>query len=192
MRERASIYRPRANAGFSLIEMLIAALLMALIALGLIPLFMRAVRDNEMGNDYSSGSNGSKSGLEVAAQVDMHSELLQVPVGATEGVVRDSWTKGDPNQIGDASEGIWWPGIPTDKGQILWGRETTTHEYSMGDLDALKKDFTLTPDERQTGTGATPSTFSQLKEVEVIMDSESSSIILGGGRRVAFRSLKGF
>ncbi|WP_289465381.1 hypothetical protein, partial [Klebsiella pneumoniae] len=75
---------------------LIAAALLALIALGLIPLFMRAIRDNETGSDFTAASNGSKSGLEVTSQLDVHSKLLQVPVGATEVVVRDSWTQGDP------------------------------------------------------------------------------------------------
>lgn len=191
MRDRVSIRR-RGGAGFSMIEMLIAAALLMFIALGLIPLFVRSIRNNETGSDYSAGSNGSKSGLEVSSQIDIKSKTLEVPSGATEVVVRDSWTQGDPTRIGDPNEGTWWPDAPTDKGLILWRRETTTHDFSMGDLDKQREDYTLDPDEREVGTGSAPNPFAQLKEVEVILESESDSAILGGGRRVSFRSLKGF
>lgn len=192
MRNRISVRRKRTTAGFSLIEMLVAAALLAIIALGLIPLFVRSIRDNETGSDYTAGSNGSKSGLEVTSQLPFFSDVLELPSGATEWVVRDSWTTGDPDKIGDDDEGSWWPGIPTDKGRVVWGRTTTTHEYSMGDLDATRNDFTLDPAERETGTGGAPNPFSQLKEVEVTLVSESTNAMLGGGRRVTFRSLKGF
>jgi hypothetical protein len=193
MRDRPSIHRLRASAGFSLIEMMIAAALLMFIALGLIPLFVRSIRDNETGGDFTAGSNGSKSGLEVSAQIDiLHSKVLEVPVGQTEVVVRDSWAQGDPNRIGDAEEGTWWPEAPSDKGRILWTREMTTHEYSMGDLNKQNRDYTLTPEEREIGTGGGPNTFAQLKEVEIVMESASDNALLGGGRRVSFRSLKGF
>jgi prepilin-type N-terminal cleavage/methylation domain-containing protein len=192
MKHRTSFRRPRASAGFSLIELMIAAALLAFIALGLIPLFVQSMQNNETGSDYSAGSNGSKSGLEVTAQVDIRSKTMELPVGGLENVVRDSWTQGDPKEIGDAEEGTWWPGAPTDKGRILWRREMTTHEYSMGDLDKQKGDYTLTPEEREAGAGIWPNPFAQLKEVDVILVSESDNAMLGGGRRVSFRTLKGF
>jgi len=179
----------RKTAGFSLIEMMVAAALLLFIALGIIPLFARAIHDNATGSDFTQATNGTRSRLEESLQLPFGSRILDVPAGQTTGEVLESWAQGDRETTGDANEG-WWPGAPADKGLLLWERRTRTRQYSMSDLDKQRGDFTLTPDERLTG--GTDPIFVHLKEVEVVLASEKGSAVLGGGRTVTFRVLKPF
>ncbi len=183
----ASIRRQRGNAGFSLIEMLVAAALLMFIALGLIPLFVQAMRDNETGSDLTTATSGNKSKLEESSQVPMSSPDLVPDMGSTQHLARDSWTQGDATKINDRNEG-WWAGVPSDKGRILWKREMQVYQYSMSSLDKQRQDYVLAPNERLPG-GTNP-IYAPLKEVEVVVESESRSAILGGGRRMIFHGLK--
>jgi type II secretory pathway pseudopilin PulG len=184
-----SARRVDAAAGFSILEALIAGAILLFIALGLVPLFAQAIRDNETGSDTTQATNGNKSRLEESLQLPFNSTVLDVPAGAGEGQVVESFSQGDRNRVGDDNEG-WWPGAPADKGMLLWTRTTRIHQYSMGDLDKRSKDFVLTPDEREPG-GSDPA-YVHLKEVEVVLESEKDSTLFGGGRRVTFRVLKPF
>ena len=51
-------------AGFSIIEALIAAAILLIIALGLLPLFSRSINDNVSGNDATQATNGSRTQIE--------------------------------------------------------------------------------------------------------------------------------
>ena len=176
-------------AGFSMIEVLVAATLLLFIALGLIPLFTRAIRDNETGSDTTQASSGNKSKLEETLQLPFNNSALDVPAGLAEGQVVESYAQGDRYKVGDANEG-WFFGAPSGKGLLLWTRTTRVHQYSMGDLDKRSRDFVLEEDEREPG-GSDP-TYVHLKEVEVTLESEKESTLFGGGRRVTFRVLKPF
>ena len=103
--------------------------ILLIIALGLIPVFAQAIRNNETGSDYLQATNGNKSRLEESSSLSVNHQSLVLPIGATEGQVVESYAQGDRNQIGDAAEG-WWSGAPVDKGQILWTRTTRVHVYS--------------------------------------------------------------
>jgi len=182
-------HRVEAAAGFSLVEALVAAAILLVIALGLIPLFARSIRDNQAGSDFTQATNGNKSRLEESEQIPFNSSTLDVPNGLTEGQVVESYSQGDRTKTADANE-KWWPGAPTDKGTLLWMRTTLIHQYSMGALDKRAKDFVLSPTERQPG-GSDP-IYIHLKEVEVTLDSDRKHDLFGGGRRVTFRLLKPF
>lgn len=179
-------------AGFSMIEVMIAGAILLIISLGLIPLFVQAVRNNETGGDYLQATNGNKARLEEAESLPVNSETLALPVGVTEGSSVESWAQGARNQIGDAAEG-WWPGTPTGKGQVLWTRTTRIHAFSIGALDQDAKDFTLSASERLTGASDTSDLGNQnIKEVEVVLESEKDSSVFGGSKRTTFRMLKIF
>lgn len=180
--------RPRTVAGFSLVEVMIAALLLAFIALGLSPLFMRAIRNNAAGGDLTEATNGSKSKLEESLQLPFGSRILELPAGQVSGEILESWAQGERELVGDADEG-WWPDAPVDKGLLLWERRTLVQQYGMSVLDKQKGDFILAPDERLAG-GSDP-VFVHLKEVEVVLDSRKESGIFGGKRTVT-RVLKPF
>jgi len=175
--------------GFSMLEVLVAGTIMLFIALGLVPLFAQAIRNNETGSDVTQGTNGNKSRLEESLQLPFNNSALDVPAGLDEGQVVDSFAQGDRTKTGDANE-KWWPGAPADKGLLLWTRTTRIHQYSMGDLDKRTKDYVLTPSEREPG--GTDPIYVHLKEVEVVLESEKEHALFGGGRRITFHLLKPF
>lgn len=186
------------EAGFSMVEVLIAAVLLLFIALGLVPLFGRAIANNATGSDFSQATNGNRSRVEETLQIPFNSAILNLPTGDTEVEAHDFWAGGYPGQVGDSAEG-WWTTTdgepPTGKGQVLWERRVVTHQYNMNSFS--KADFSLTPDEQEPGVPEREpgvpeySPFIHLKEIEVVLESDRSDV-LGGGRRVAFRVFKPF
>jgi Tfp pilus assembly protein PilV len=154
-----------------MIELMIAAVLLMVIALGLIPLFAQAIRNNATGSDVSQAANSNSSRIEEALQLPFNSESFEIKSGQPSREVDDSWARGNL-VIGDKSEG-WWPAVdakgtsPTGKGLILWNRLMTTQQYSMNNLDPKKNDFTLTADEKELG--GTEPIFVHLKQIEVVL-----------------------
>ena len=172
------------EAGFSLVESLVAAIILLFIALGLIPLFARSLRDNTSGNDSTQASNHSKAKLEEYLQLPFNNQAVELAPAATQTVADESWAQGDATQVGDANEG-WWPGAPAGRGKLLWGRQTTVRQYGIADLDDGKLNNPL--------PGGTEPVFVHFKEVEVRLESErQTGNALGGGRVFTFRVLKPF
>lgn len=175
---------PVREAGFSLIESLIAALILLFIALGLIPLFARSLRDNTAGSDSTQASNHGKAKLEEYLQLPFNNSVVDLAPASTQTVVGESWAQGDVAQVGDANEG-WWAGTPTGRGRLLWSRQTTVRQYGITDLDDNVLNNPL--------PGGTEPVFVHFKEVEVRLESEREvGNALGGGRAFTFRVLKPF
>jgi Tfp pilus assembly protein PilV len=168
--------------GFSLVEAAIAAAILLIIALGLIPLFTRSMLDNSSGNDSTQASNHGKTRLEELIQLPFNHQSLAVTAGQPFSQTTESWTQGSVDELGDPLEG-WAPGVPAGRGQILWQRVTRVSQYSISDLD----DGVL--DDPQPG-GTQPN-FIHLKQIEVVLDSQRSSVI-GGGRDLTLRVIKPF
>lgn len=171
------------TSGFSIIEPLIAAAVLLIIALGLIPLFARAMVDNNIGNDATQASNHGRTRLEELIQLPFNHQSLTLANGAPETQAGESWTLGFADQIGDADEG-WWPGAPADKGLTLWSRTTRVRQFNINDLDDGRLD--------NPQAGGTQPIFVHLKEVEVQLDNAKQGSILGGGRPFTVRVLKAF
>lgn len=175
---------PSSAAGFSVVESLIAALILLIIALGIIPLFARALRDNTAGADATQASNHGRATLEEYQQLPFNNQALTLAPGATTLARDESWAQGARDAFGDDDEG-WWPGTPSGRGLLLWIRTTTVRQFGMNDLD----------DGRLTNPlpGGTQPAFVHLKEIEVRLESERPvESPLGPGRRIVFRVLKPF
>lgn len=173
-----------AAAGFSVVETLVAAVILLFIALGLIPLFARALRDNTAGNDASQAVNYGRAKLEEFEQLPFNNQALTLAPGSTVRAVADSWAQGSRGDVGDPDEG-WWPGAPLDRGLLLWTRTTSVRQYGIGDLDDGELENPL--------PGGTQPIFVHLKEIEVRLESERpQDSPLGPGRVVTFRVLKPF
>lgn len=171
-------------AGFSVVESLIAALILMIIALGIIPLFARALRDNTAGADATQASNHGRARLEEYQQLPFNNQDLALPPGALALNRDESWAQGVRDDVGDDDEG-WWPGTPSDRGLLLWHRTTTVRQYGMNDLDDARLGDPL--------PGGTQPAFVHLKEIEVRLESERPvESPLGPGRRITFRVLKPF
>jgi Tfp pilus assembly protein PilV len=173
----------RPEAGFSLVEALIASVILLIIALGLIPLFARSIHDNAVGADATQATNHGKAELEECMQLPFNNQKLAIPAADTVGSTVESWAQGDPTHIGDANEG-WQAGAPTDKGALVWTRTTRVRQYNISDLEDNGALTTPLPGNAQP-------IFVHLKEVEVELDGDRG-VALGGGRRAFYRVLKPF
>lgn len=169
----------------SLIEALIAAAILLTIALGLLPLFTRAILDNSAGNQATQATNYARSRTEALFQVPFDNQALDIPAGQPERTDVDSWAVGAPEQVGDAAEG-WWPGRPTNKGLLLWTRETRVRQYGVEDLqDDAELDNPL--------PGGTDPAFVQLKEIEIrLRPTGAPGSPLERGDDMVVRTLKPF
>ncbi len=172
---------PARETGFSLIEALIAAAIMMVIALGLLPLFSRAINDNVSGNDASQATNNSRTQVEEILQLPFANQRLVVPAGSKLLETKDYWTRGDAQQEGGSNEG-WWANA-SGHGQVLWNRTTHVRQYSISDLADGKLDTPL--------DGSTQPTFVQLKQIEVVVDNPKKNIF-GNGQGITLTVLKPF
>ncbi len=131
---------PRSSeAGFSVIEGLIAALLLLVVTLGILPLFSRAMSNNVKGNDSTRQSNGATDSLESAEALPFNSGALFVAGGSTSVVVNETLAlkkiaspTGGPDQ---AISNLWE--LPADLGtddlQIM-NRQRTVRQFSFDDF----------------------------------------------------------
>jgi type II secretory pathway pseudopilin PulG len=113
--------------GLSLIETLIASGLLLVIALGLAPLFSRAITTNTHANSYTEASNSARSALEGYFQLDFNAPELTLPPGETILETREylhpdqgTWVAFD--QPGDIATGA------------LWIRTIQIQQFSIADL----------------------------------------------------------
>jgi prepilin-type N-terminal cleavage/methylation domain-containing protein len=191
----------RGRSGFSLIEALIAAAILLIIALGLIPMFARAINDNTTGNDSTQSTNGGRTELEDMLGLPFANARLTITGGDTVSETTDFFAEGDPKLMGDPNEG-WWQGAPKldttkhsvdqNKGLILWTRNTRVRQYSLNDLTSDPYLDTPLP-------GNTAPAFFQLKEIEVVMNNPKQAdpqnplgMLLGTGQGMTLRIIKPF
>ena len=186
----------RRERGTSLVEVLVAALLLVIVALGLVPLLTRAMASNVSGADSTTVSNYAKTGAENLRQASFFWQELIVPAGQTEGLQTYYWTRGDGREVGDGMEG--WVRMaaapdpdtilppPGGRGAVPGRRNTRVHYYNINDLSADSR-FNDPLD------GGIDPIFVHLKDYEVEVEGvDTSSIILGERRRIIVRTLKAF
>jgi type II secretory pathway pseudopilin PulG len=157
----------RGDAGFSMIEALIAAAILLIIALGLLPLFTRAINDNVSGNDATQATNAGRTQIEEMMNLPMDNQRLTVSAGGG-GVAggtletKDYWTAGALDQTGDADEG-WWTDA-AGHGPVLWNRTTTVSDYNLAKLDStgFNKDTVL------------------LKQIDVVVENPKKNLFGNG------------
>jgi len=178
----------RREAGFSIIEALIAAAILLIIALGLLPVFSRAISDNVTGNDATQATNGSRTELEELLQMPFNTQRLLVTAGQTQTQTKDLYTraKTDPStgayEIGNATEG--WTADASGRGPVLWNRTTTVQQYSISDLD---DNGTLdTPLNGSIDSGAV-----HLKQIQVQIENPKKGLF-GNGQGITLTVLKAF
>lgn len=73
----------RPEAGFSLIEVLIASMLLLFIVIGVLPLFSRSMMNNIQGNDASNFANSAVEGFESMFSLPFNNDLISLPAGQT-------------------------------------------------------------------------------------------------------------
>jgi Tfp pilus assembly protein PilV len=73
--------RPHGESGFSLVEVIIASLIMLLVALAIIPLFTMAASSNLQGASSTSAANYARDRLELLWQLPFNDSRLTITAG---------------------------------------------------------------------------------------------------------------
>lgn len=161
---RRSQRRRQSQRGFSLVEALIAAGLMLIIVLGILPLFTGAIRSNATGRDYMEVNNLARSHAEELFQLQFN----DLPVGTT-------------NEFFSHKDQIWKAGSKTSlpAGEVAdYFRTTVLRQYNIKDLN------TPMP-------AGSPTESVHLKEIEVMVETANTSGgPLGPAKRTTVRLWK--
>jgi prepilin-type N-terminal cleavage/methylation domain-containing protein len=166
--------RARGEKGFSLIEVLIAAGIFLIVALGIVPFFTQAIVNNRAGADYTQSTNYAKSELERLFSLPMSSPDLQVTAGTSTVTVA---------YYSQATH--TWVSSLTSGDAAVWTRTVTIRMYSLSGMlnggavtDAL--------------AAGTPPAFVHARQIQVNVQSGRAGGPLGGGKQVTLSVFKTF
>ena len=118
-----SAERPH-EACFSLVEVLIASVLLLFIVIGVLPLFSRSMMNNIQGNDASNITNSAVESFETLFTVPFNNDLITVPAGSTL-VQRQQFYSLKTNQ--------WLAVIPSGD-QSQYTRQLSLRQFSFADV----------------------------------------------------------
>lgn len=164
------------RSGFSLVEVLIAAAIMLVVALGLLPLFSQAMVNNSAGNDYTQVSNHAKSEVERLNQLAIDSADLTIAAGQPSRITEDFYSLKRKRWVNAATLGSERP---------VWSRTTTIRQCGVTDVSAGRCATSL--------PGGTDSSAIHVKDIEVqIVGGRPEGGILGTGKRITLATLKPF
>ena len=127
------------EAGFSIIEGLIAALLLLVVTLGILPLFSRAMNNNVKGNDSTRQSNGAVDAIETSLALPFNSGDMTMPIGSTSVVVADTLALkkiASPTGGLDQTISTRWE-LPADLGTYdvqVMNRQQTLQQFAFSDF----------------------------------------------------------
>jgi Tfp pilus assembly protein PilV len=168
--------KPVPAAGMSLIEVLIAVALMVTVALSLLPLFSRSIRQNREGANYTEVTNIARSTLDMYIQMDINSPMLQVPAGADVLERHEYWDEAD--QV--------WRVMPDGDVQPpdgnRWQRTVQVRQFSVGDMSDGTLDNPL--------DGSEPIENVHMKVVRVIVRPRWDGTLLGRPQPFAIETVK--
>ncbi len=121
-RSNISKRRPRSARGFSIVEVLVAAGILLVILLGLLPIFTRSAMSNSSGNQYTQLTNAAKSELERLADLPIDSAEIVVPNGNTELVTTQYYSGSQSQWVDNATLGSEEP---------IWNRKVTVRQCDL-------------------------------------------------------------
>lgn len=159
----------------SMIEAVLAAVILLLIAVGILPMFTRSMASNASGADSTYVSNMATARAEEMLQLPFDAEPLTLAAGSTSRVFDEVYTEEDGTFI------VGTEATAKSAGKRpLWTRVTTIRQFSISDLD--------TP---IAGTASTsPDLSVHIKEIEVEVGGLRQNGPLGGSKNLAVRVLK--
>jgi type II secretory pathway pseudopilin PulG len=180
--------RPAGEAGFSLVETLIAAALLLIIALGMIPLFKRSIDNNALGNDYTQATSYAKTNLEDLIEIPFQSADMVLANGASSRTTVRYLQKGI--QTGVPTRWQDWLEVPAGGRPVIWTRTTRVRQFGVAAYD----DGIL--DDTEALPGGTDESFVQIQEISAVMDSGKAVPGRRGGLsavgRISFQLMKPF
>jgi prepilin-type N-terminal cleavage/methylation domain-containing protein len=124
-RFRSATAASRPQAGFSIIEVLIAAVVMGFIALALIPLFTMAMSSNLQAQDHTNVANHARDRFETLWRFSFNHDDLEILAGE-ERVHEEHYSK---------QEKRWLPGAtPASGDEAVFARTTRIRQFGINDL----------------------------------------------------------
>lgn len=167
------------ESGFSLVEALVAALLLLLIAVGILPLFIQSMLNNAQGQDSSTAANFARARLEEFDQLQFSDARMAITAGDERRFDEIYLFKGK----------TWMDGtLPPAGDWASWSRTTLVHQYGAVKWDAAPFSY-----ETRLPSSANPIDV-HLKEIEVTVTSNrnrnATGFSLGAGKAVSARVYK--
>ncbi len=170
-----------AEAGFSLLEVLIASVILLFVAIGVLPLFQRAMANNTQGREITQVVHRAKSEMEEIIQLDFNDALL-------------TWTGADETEItqywDDANEA--WITV-ADLTAVPDGTDYTRQiRVKQFNLDELQSNETTAQWTALPADAPPNEVHLKQVEVEVAVHRGRSTAAGGIGRNLVIRSFKSF
>lgn len=180
-RRRKSARRCRADAGFSLIEVLVASVILLVILLGIIPLFLRSMSNRQSGLESTAVGSYARTRAETLLELPFDHPQLTVPAGKDELEMVEYLPLGDREWTTDdaAADGA------------AWVRTTHVRQFGSGDLLDGDTDGDGDSLDRPLPGGTNPRSI-QLKEIEVAVTSNREAGALQAGEALTVRVIKAF
>src|ERR1700724_1334006 len=123
MKIRGTSETGSSQGGFSMIESLIAAAIIGIVVIGILPLFTRAIVDNMARADYTRGTNYAKSKEE---------DFTRVPVLQTSIQVQRCDKQEMSTEYMDPAS-LYWVATKPSNPLAVWTRVTTLTQYNLYD-----------------------------------------------------------
>jgi len=180
----------RSAAGFSLVEALIAAAILGVIAIGILPVFLQSMVNNKQGSDSTVVTTFGKTNVESLDAVPFDATAVTVPPGSTSLVVVDWYAQQSSTQVG-GTNGVWIVSCtgttascasttaPTGQGQVLWRRTTTVQQYNINDTT-----FSSPED------GSTDPDLVHLKQIQVVVQRALPGPSVTQGKAITLQLLR--
>ena len=169
--------------GFSLVEVLIAMALAALLLIGVLPLFTKSMSNNVEGNQLTEVTNRARLHLEELMALPIDAEELTVPNGEDQlqtielfSPASERWIDQDAYNNAD--------------GEPLFTRVTLVRQFNMSALED-NQEF----DDAERLPGGTPASQIEIKELVVRVNTGRTPgptflNLMGRGKAVTLRVLK--
>ena len=174
VRSAARMPARRGERGFTLIEALVATVILLVVSLGVLPLFMRSIVDNAVGRESTELTNYARSTIEQYSQFDFFSAELTVIAGTT--LVTDEYFK--------AGDREWYPGTVPGGTAAMFTRTVTVRQFGASAL----ADGVLADDEALDA--ATSIDFVHLKEIAVAVVATRELESLGPSSQITLRLVR--
>ena len=176
----------RGEAGFSMIEALVAAAVLLIIALWMIPLFAQSMLNNTLGSDYTQATAHGTTGLEESANKPFQSvDLLPASGSAT---MQRAEYAARGLQTGSAVSDLDWNYSAAGM-NVQWTRTIRVRTFKVTALDdGQLTDDELTPMSADLGGW-------DVMEVTTLLDSGKYKVGANAGgsiRQTNFQLLKAF
>ncbi len=169
-------------AGFTLIEVLIASLLLVSVIIGVVPLFVKSMANNLEGARLSEVTSQARTHLEALYSLPFTALQLTVPAGQTMLLTRELFSRDQERWFDEAS-------FPTTE-EPAYSRTIRVRQFSSDSVSNIDRLFEAS----EALDGATPASLVHLKQIEVRVDTGRPSTlnIRGARKATTLRLLKSF